>query len=100
MSQLVSDAMLAMLDRKYEFVVNSPRDPFMLDLHLFLDFLRNDELIRDFADKLKELQLPVVVLPITVSFLFEQGNDFNAQVIKYVGDTIAENQINYGEETI
>lgn len=54
MNQLVSEATIAILDRKYDFVINSPTDSFMLDLHVFMDFLHQDELIKDFTSKVRE----------------------------------------------
>lgn len=54
MNQLVSDSLIEILDRKFNFTVNSPLDSFMLDLHRFLDFLRDDELIREFTNRVKE----------------------------------------------
>jgi hypothetical protein len=54
MSQIVSETTVSILDRKYEFVTNTPTDSFMLDLHEFIVFLNTDELVKDFTAKVKE----------------------------------------------
>lgn len=41
-------------------------------------------------EKLKEWNVPIIVLPIAVSFLFNQGNEFDSIVLDYVDRTIAE----------
>lgn len=52
MSQVVSERVVELLDRKYDFVINSSLKTFMLDLKQFLEFLTEDELIKDFTAKL------------------------------------------------
>ncbi|WP_276134701.1 tetraacyldisaccharide 4'-kinase [Polluticoccus soli] len=52
-------------------------------------------------EKLKEWNVPIIVLPIGVSFLFNQGNEFDNVVLQYVEQTIAENnQMFYGSQEI
>ena len=46
-------------------------------------------------DKLKEWDITIAVLPIAVTILFNKGNIFDEAVLKYVDETIAENN-NYG----
>ncbi len=52
MNQHIAESIIATLDRKYEFVVNSPIETFMLDLKGFMEFINEDELISDFTSKL------------------------------------------------
>src|ERR1700752_4146024 len=52
MNQFTAASLVELLDRKYQFVVDTPFDNFMLDLKAFLEFLLNDELIRPFTDKI------------------------------------------------
>jgi tetraacyldisaccharide 4'-kinase len=52
-------------------------------------------------EKLKEWNVPIVVLPIGVSFLFNQGNEFDTVVLQYVEQTLAENnQMFHGNQEI
>lgn len=46
-------------------------------------------------DKLKEWNIPIVVLPIAVTILFNEGEKFDGLINSYVEDTIAENGIQY-----
>jgi hypothetical protein len=52
MNQHIAESILATLDRKYEFVVSSPIETFMLDLKGFMGFINEDELVSDFTSKL------------------------------------------------
>jgi hypothetical protein len=52
MSQLIVGQALELLDRKYQFVVESPVESFMLDLQQFIKFLTEDELVKDFTGKI------------------------------------------------
>jgi hypothetical protein len=52
MSQLIVGQALELLDRKYQFVVESPVESFMLDLQQFIKFLTDDELVKDFTGKI------------------------------------------------
>ena len=51
MSQLIVGQALELLDRKYQFVIESPVESFMLDLQQFIKFLTEDELVKDFTRK-------------------------------------------------
>jgi hypothetical protein len=51
MSQLIVGQALELLDRKYQFVIESPVESFMLDLQQFIKFLTEDELVKDFTGK-------------------------------------------------
>jgi tetraacyldisaccharide 4'-kinase len=48
------------------------------------------------ADKIRDWNIPLVIAPITVSFLFNGGNDFDSLVLSYVEKTITENMEFYG----
>lgn len=51
------------------------------------------------ADKLREWNIPICVLPVEVSFLFNGGHDFDSFVNRYVEESIRENNLMlYGEE--
>ncbi|RYE25819.1 MAG: tetraacyldisaccharide 4'-kinase [Sphingobacteriales bacterium] len=50
------------------------------------------------ADKLTQWGIDLVVLPIKVSFLFNNGNDFDDIVLGYVAQTTLENQTYYDEK--
>jgi len=52
MSQLIVGQALELLDRKYQFVIESPVESFMLDLQQFIKFLTEDELVKDFTGKI------------------------------------------------
>jgi hypothetical protein len=52
MSQLIVGQALELLDRKYQFVVESPVESFMLDLQQFIKFLTDDGLVKDFTGKI------------------------------------------------
>src|SRR5437763_11867403 len=52
MNQYIAENIITTLDRKYEFVINSPVETFMLDLKGFIEFINEDELISDFTNKL------------------------------------------------
>ena len=52
MNQFAATNLVELLDRKYQFVINSPLDSFMLDLKAFLEYLSQDDLIRPFVDKI------------------------------------------------
>jgi hypothetical protein len=52
MSQLIVGQALELLDRKYQFVIGSPVESFMLDLQQFIKFLTEDELVKDFTRKI------------------------------------------------
>src|SRR5262245_27139526 len=54
MSQLIVVQALELLDRKYQFVIESPVESFMLDLQQFIKFLTEDELVKDFTGKIKK----------------------------------------------
>jgi hypothetical protein len=54
MNQIVSESTVAVLDRKYEFVINSPTTAFMPDLYQFLAFLTQDEMVKDFTFKVRQ----------------------------------------------
>jgi hypothetical protein len=54
MNKIVSEATVDILDRKYDFVINAPTDSFMLDLHEFIVFLNQDDLVKDFTAKIRE----------------------------------------------
>ena len=42
-------------------------------------------------DKLREWNIPIIILPITVSIMFNKGIEFNGNVLGYVERTIGEN---------
>jgi tetraacyldisaccharide 4'-kinase len=46
-------------------------------------------------DKLKEWNIPIIVLPIAVEILFREGEQFDQQINNYVTDTIADDGIQY-----
>ncbi len=48
------------------------------------------------ADKIREWNIPLIIAPITVAFLFNGGNDFDSIVLSYVEKTITENMEFYG----
>jgi tetraacyldisaccharide 4'-kinase len=50
------------------------------------------------AEKLVEWGISLIVLPIKVSFLFNNGNDFDSIVLEYVAKSITENQTYYDEK--
>jgi len=52
MSQLILGQALELLDRKYQFVIESPVESFMLDLQQFIKFITEDELVKDFTGKI------------------------------------------------
>src|SRR5262245_49991658 len=52
MSQLILGQALELLDRKYQFVIESPVESFMLDLQQFIKFIIEDELVKDFTGKI------------------------------------------------
>jgi hypothetical protein len=52
MNQFTATSLVELLDRKYQFVIDTSLDNFMLDLKAFSEFLLNDELIRPFTDKI------------------------------------------------
>jgi hypothetical protein len=52
MSQLIVGQALELLDRKYQFVIESSAESFMLDLQQFIKFLAEDELVKDFIGKI------------------------------------------------
>jgi hypothetical protein len=52
MNQFTATSLVELLDRKYQFVIDTPLENFMLDLKAFVEFLLNDELIRPFTDKI------------------------------------------------
>src|SRR6266566_7041051 len=54
MNQIVSETTVSVLDRKYEFVINSPSNAFMLDLYQFIVFLTQDEMVKDFTFKVRQ----------------------------------------------
>lgn len=43
MNQYIAENLIATLDRKYEFVIDSPTETFMLDLKGFMEFINEDE---------------------------------------------------------
>src|SRR5262245_43353339 len=51
MSQLIVGQALDLLDRKYQFVIDSPVESVMLDLQQFIKFLTEDELVKDITGK-------------------------------------------------
>jgi hypothetical protein len=51
MNQALSLHLIELLDRKYDFVSNSPLESFMLDLKAFVHFIFEDEAIEDFTGK-------------------------------------------------
>lgn len=52
LNQFIAENLIELFDRKYEFVINSPVETFMLDLKGFMEFINEDELISDFTGKL------------------------------------------------
>lgn len=50
------------------------------------------------ADKLSEWNIPMVVVPVKVSVLFNKGNDFDSIVLGYVANNV-ENHTYYDEKT-
>jgi tetraacyldisaccharide 4'-kinase len=62
-------------------IVTTEKDAARLQLHM---------------DKIKNWHAPVIVLPITVSLLFNRENDLQQLVLSYVEKTITENQMFYG----
>lgn len=49
-------------------------------------------------EKLKAWNIEIVVLPITVSFLFNKGSEFDSIVLGFVEQSVQENQMYYGQE--
>ena len=52
MNRLISEQTIELLDRKFNFVMDSSTETFMLDLDQFINFLIHDELIKPFTSKL------------------------------------------------
>ena len=59
-----------------KIIVTTEKDAARLHLHL---------------DKLKDWNITIAVLPIAVTVLFNKGSEFDAAVLKYVEDAVAEN---------
>lgn len=69
---------------KDKIIVTTEKDATRLHLH---------------AKKLKEWGVTIAVLPIQVSFLFNEGNAFDKLILSYIENTINENNMMYnGEE--
>ncbi|MBA3827362.1 MAG: tetraacyldisaccharide 4'-kinase [Taibaiella sp.] len=63
-------------DAKNKVIITTEKDAARLYLH---------------ADKIKEWGIPIIILPITVSVLFNKGNELNTIMLNYVQQTITSN---------
>ncbi|HKR10934.1 MAG TPA: hypothetical protein VJT15_02660 [Pyrinomonadaceae bacterium] len=52
MNHYIAETIIATLDRKYDFVVQSPLETFLLDLKNFIEFINEDELVSTFTSKI------------------------------------------------
>ncbi|HQU81545.1 MAG TPA: hypothetical protein PKY59_00375 [Pyrinomonadaceae bacterium] len=54
MNQFTAQQKIELLDRKYSFLMNSSTETFLFDLVGFIKFIREDEIIKDFTDKIRQ----------------------------------------------
>ncbi len=53
MNQFLAQQKIELLDRKYEFLVSNKTKTFFFDLVNFIEFLNQDEIIKDFIEKIE-----------------------------------------------